>query len=120
MPKGASHGIGHVLGGSFGVAHGHTSCVMLPAVMQWNAVADNAGRQGLISRAMGQPNQSAAELLAEFIASLGMPRSLAEVGVTPDQFEKLAKLSMHDRWIHTNPRPIPGPEQVMEILHIAA
>ena len=30
VPKGASHAIGHILGGSFGVAHGHTSCVMLP------------------------------------------------------------------------------------------
>ena len=34
---GASHGIGYALGAGFGVPHGHTSCVMLPAVMQWNA-----------------------------------------------------------------------------------
>lgn len=120
VPKGASHAIGHILGGSFGVAHGHTSCVMLPYVMQWNAVADNAGRQQLVSRAMGSPNRPAADLLDEFIRGLGMPRRLADVGVTPDQFEKAAKLSMHDRWIHTNPRPITSPEQVMEILRLAA
>lgn len=119
VPKGASHAIGHILGGSFGVAHGHTSCVMLPYVMQWNAPADNAGRQKLVSTAMGVPDRPAAELLREFIAGLGMPGTLAEVGVRPEHFEKAAKLSMHDRWIHTNPRPIRGPADVMEILELA-
>jgi maleylacetate reductase len=33
---GASHGIGHVLGGIADVPHGHTSCVMLPHVMRYN------------------------------------------------------------------------------------
>ncbi|MEQ9121020.1 MAG: iron-containing alcohol dehydrogenase, partial [Alphaproteobacteria bacterium] len=61
----------------------------------------------------------AAELLREFIAGLGMPGTLAEVGVRPEHFEKAAKLSMHDRWIHTNPRPIRGPADVMEILELA-
>jgi len=120
VPKGASHAIGHILGGSFGVAHGHTSCVMLPYVMEWNAAADNAGRQRLVSEAMGAADRSAGELLREFIAGLGMPGRLADVGVTPADFEKAAKLSMHDRWIHTNPRPIRGPEDVLEILKLAA
>ena len=35
VPMGASHGIGYVLGTVFGVPHGHTSCIMLPAVMRW-------------------------------------------------------------------------------------
>ena len=63
---------------------------------------------------------AAGDLLAEFIEALGMPGRLADVGVTPDQFEKAAKLSMHDRWIHTNIRPIKGPDDVMEILRLAA
>ena len=35
VPMGASHGIGYVLGAEFGVPHGYTSCIMLPAVMRW-------------------------------------------------------------------------------------
>lgn len=120
VPKGASHGIGHVLGGSFGVSHGYTSCVMLPSVMRWNRPADAAGRQASVAAAMGRPGDPAADALADFIAGLGLPGRLADVGVTPDQFEKAAKLSMHDRWVHTNPRPISGPEDVMEILRLAA
>ena len=120
VPKGASHAIGHILGGSFGVAHGHTSCVMLPSVMRWNLEADTAGRQKLISAAMGDAGQPAGDLLEAFIRGLGMPTRLSEVGVTPDQFERAAKLSMHARWIHTNPRPIKSPDQVLEILKLAA
>src|SRR5947209_20179424 len=36
VPKGASHGIGHVLGGTAHVPHGYTSCVMLPHVLRFN------------------------------------------------------------------------------------
>jgi maleylacetate reductase len=36
VPMGASHGIGYVLGAAFDIPHGHTSCIMLPAVMRWN------------------------------------------------------------------------------------
>ena len=36
VKKGASHGIGHMLGGVADVPHGYTSCVMLPSVLAWN------------------------------------------------------------------------------------
>jgi maleylacetate reductase len=44
VTKGASHGIGHVLGGTAGVPHGYTSCVMLPHVLRFNHEV-NAERQ---------------------------------------------------------------------------
>ncbi|MCH9672179.1 MAG: iron-containing alcohol dehydrogenase [Gammaproteobacteria bacterium] len=118
-PMGASHGIGHVLGGSCGVPHGHTSCVMLPSVLRWNH-AVNADRQALVSEAFGQPGRPAGDVVAEFIAALGMPRSLRDVGVSREQFELVAKHAMHDRYIHSNPRPIAGPQDVLEILSLAA
>ena len=36
VTRGASHGIGHVLGGTADVPHGYTSCVMLPNVLRYN------------------------------------------------------------------------------------
>ncbi len=120
VPKGASHAIGHILGGSFGVSHGHTSCVMLPHVMRWNLSKETEKRQRFVAAAMGNENRSAGDILQEFIQSLGMPSSLKEVGVTEADFERCAKLSMHDRWIHTNPKPIKGPEDVLEILKLAS
>ena len=52
VPKGASHGIGHVLGGTAHVPHGYTSCVMLPHVLRFNHPV-NAARQALVSDALG-------------------------------------------------------------------
>jgi maleylacetate reductase len=118
VPKGASHGIGHVLGGTAHVPHGYTSCVMLPHVLRFNA-AVNADRQALVSEAMGQPGREAADVVAGLIAGLGLPGRLRDVGVEPDQLDRIAELSMHDRWIHTNPRKIDGPPIVRALLDAA-
>jgi maleylacetate reductase len=116
---GASHGIGHVLGAACHVPHGHTSCVMLPSVLRWNT-AVNAERQKRVSEAFGRPAVPAADLVAELVAGLGLPRRLADVGVGKDRFQEIAEKSMHDRAVLNNPRPIEGPAQVMEILQLAA
>jgi maleylacetate reductase len=119
VPMGASHGIGYVLGAEFGVPHGHTSCVMLPFVMRWNKQA-NAERQALVSAAMGHPGKDAGDVLDNFIRGLGMPRSLREVKVGPEHFDRIAKQAMATPWVPRNPRKIDGPAQVREILELAA
>ncbi|MBV8169089.1 MAG: iron-containing alcohol dehydrogenase, partial [Alphaproteobacteria bacterium] len=101
------------------VPHGYTSCVMLPPVMRWNRSV-NAERQRLVAEAMGDRDGDAAALVAGFIAELGLPGKLSEVGVTRDQFPVIAKNCMHDPWLYTNPRKISTPEQVVEILETAA
>ena len=119
VPMGASHGIGYVLGAAFDIPHGHTSCVMLPAVMRWNKPA-NAARQALVAAAMERPGQEAADALDAFIGGLGMPRSLSAVKVGPEHFDRIAEQAMHTPWVPRNPRPIAGPAQVREILELAA
>jgi maleylacetate reductase len=119
VPMGASHGIGYVLGGGFGVPHGYTSCVMLPAVMRWNRSA-NAERQALVAEAMGEPGKDAGDVLDAFIRGLGMPRSLQDVHVGPEHFDVIAEQAMRTPWVPRNPRKIDGPAQVREILLLAA
>jgi maleylacetate reductase len=119
VPMGASHGIGYVLGAEFGVPHGHTSCVMLPFVMRWNKPA-NAERQALVAAAMGQAGKDAGDVLDDFIRGLGMPRSLREVKVGPEHFDRIALAAMATPWVPRNPRKIDGPAQVREILDLAA
>ncbi|MFZ4406345.1 MAG: iron-containing alcohol dehydrogenase [Paracraurococcus sp.] len=120
VPMGASHGIGYVLGAVFGVPHGHTSCIMLPAVMRWNASADAAGRQALVAAAMGAPGAAAGDLLDAFISGLGMPRSLSAVQIGREAFPRIAAAAMQTPWVPRNPRPIAGPAEVLEILDLAA
>ena len=119
VPMGASHGIGYVLGAAFDIPHGHTSCVMLPAVMRWNLPV-NAERQALVAAAMGHPGEDAGDVLDAFIANLGMPRSLGAVQIGSDSFARIAEEAMATPWVPRNPRPIVGPAQVREILDLAA
>ena len=119
VPMGASHGIGYVLGAAFDVPHGYTSCIMLPAVMRWNA-RDNAERQKIIAETMGHPGQDAADVLDDFIRALGMPRCLADVRVSPEHFDAIADQAMRTPWVPRNPRKIDSPAQIREILLLAA
>jgi maleylacetate reductase len=119
VPMGASHGIGYVLGAAFNIPHGHTSCIMLPAVMRWNKPV-NAERQAVVAAAMGHPGEDAGDVLAAFIASLGMPRSLSAVKIGPESFDHIAERAMGTPWVPLNPRCIDCPAQVREILQLAA
>ena len=118
VQTGASHGIGYALGAGFGVPHGHTSCVLLPAVMRWNA-AVNGARQQALAAAMGAPHRPAHELVAELIAHLGQPGSLRAVGLREDQLGELAEHAMAYPPVRANPRPITSAAQVREILALA-
>jgi maleylacetate reductase len=119
VPMGASHGIGYVLGALFDIPHGHTSCIMLPAVMHWNKSV-NAERQALVAAAMDHPGEDAADVLDAFITALGMPRSLHAVNIRAESFDRMAEQAMGTPWVPRNPRRIDGPAQVREILELAA
>ena len=118
VSKGASHGIGHVLGGTANVPHGYTSCIMLPHVLRFNEPV-NAERQKWVSEALGRPDLSAGDAVAQLIASLGLPGTLRAVGMKHEQMDAVAMGSMHDRWVHTNPRKIEGPATVRMLLDAA-
>ena len=119
VPMGASHGIGYVLGAVFDIPHGHTSCIMLPAVMRWNRSA-NPAKQAAVAAALGHAGQDAGDVLDAFIRSLGMPRSLAELKVGRENFDRIAAQAMATPWVPRNPRPIAGPGEVREILELAS
>ena len=118
VPMGASHGIGYVLGAAFDIPHGHTSCIMLPAVMRWNEKA-NYSRQVRVSQAMGSPETSAGELLEKLIQELGMPTRLSDVDINAKDFASIAEKAMGTPWVPHNPRKINGPLDVLEILKLA-
>ncbi len=118
VPSGASHGIGYALGATFDIPHGHTSCVMLPAVLRWNA-AVNAERQRTLAQAMGDASRDAAGLVAGLVARLGLPGSLRAVGIGEAQFDEIAERAMAYKPVKMNPRPIRGPADVREILELA-
>ena len=116
---GASHGIGYLLGSIGSVPHGHTSCVMLPAVLKWNE-AFNKEKQKWISNALGRPKLSAAEAVGELVSDLGLPTTLGEVGIKDDQWDKIADYGLKHPTVLSNPRPITKKDDIIEILKLAS
>lgn len=117
VPVGASHGIGYILGAYKGVPHGKTSCVMLHAVLRWNEPVTRQ-RQLTIAEVFGA--DSASEGVRRFVAGLGLPTRLSQVGITADQFADIAAQYDGRPPISTNPRAVSGPADLIEILTLAA
>lgn len=115
---GASHVIGRVLSLHAAIPHGFTSCILLPAVMKWNAVA-NAERQQRVAGALGNPELAAGDAIGALIAELGLARRLRDFGVTRESLIEIAEIVCASPAIQHNPRPIEGPSDVLEILELA-
>jgi maleylacetate reductase len=121
VPLGASHGISRVLGGSYGVPHGRTSCITLPAVLRWNATV-NAQRQHALNDRIGAPRATLAESVEGLVRLLGEPARLTEIDFRRADLPDLAAKSMEKLKHHSvagNPRTIAGPSDVMQILDLA-
>lgn len=135
---GASHGIGHMLGPMGKVNHGQTSCVLLPGVCKFNAkhggdevlerqkiVQDTLwsipeARETFQKRVLKEEEADLGDLLDAVVRSLGLKRTLCEVGVGRVMFQKLEEASLRDSFLETNCVPIQKKEDVLEILEICA
>ena len=115
---GASHALGHVLGGSYEVPQGDASSIVLPHVLRFNRAA-NAAQQRTVAEAMGHADQDAADVVAALARDIGTPSTLKEVGIVRAQFAAIADHAMHESWMQSNPRPITDAAQIMDILNAA-
>jgi alcohol dehydrogenase class IV len=116
--SGASHGLGYILGPRYGLGHGHTSCLVLPHVMRWNAVMSQ-DKQRELAAALGRPTMSLGDAVSELVRDLGQPHRLRDVGVKREDLVAVADEAAKHPVVLTNPRPITGPKDVLEILEPA-
>lgn len=75
---GPSHALGKRLGASFGIPHGFTSCLVLPAVLEVLTGPKLTALDQLLGGAPGP-------VVRGFIARLGLTRRLSDFGVTETQ-----------------------------------
>ena len=118
VPFGASHGLGYILGGAYGVPHGVTSCLTLPAVLQWNEPV-NGERQKAVARALGREGERAGLAMREFVRSLDLPSTLADAGISREELADIAARYDGKGPIATNPRPVRNASDLVEILELA-
>lgn len=106
------HAMSHPISAFFHVAHGVANSILLPTIVEFNALADH-GRYERIYRCIRQDKKTPVtsfcpQMLVDearrLTADLGIPATLSEVGVTEDKIEAMAKDAMTSGNIAVNPR----------------
>ena len=105
------HAMSHPVSAFFNVPHGVANAILLPTIVEYNALADDGKYLTIynyISETPAMPEEFVPEMLTdklrELNASLGIPASLSEVGVTEDKFDAMADDAMKSGNILVNPR----------------
>lgn len=115
LDLGASHGIGHILGGSAGMPHGETSCVMLPHVLAYNFSVTEK-KQGELREQIGERKKKLHEVISELISLLGLPNRLRDCNIPKNLLPSLAQECLNDKWLETNPIPLTDASEIEKIL----
>jgi len=124
---GAAHAISHQIGGLLDLPHGMLNAILLPHVVRFNAAAEPARFRPLaaalgVRDALDLPDDEVGEALAREIGvlatAIGAPETLSGIGVTEDDLPALARQTLHDACLTTNPREV-CEEDVSAILKAA-
>lgn len=125
---GVNHALAHAFGARFGVAHGRANALMLPHVIAYNAAVPSkfvpspyqkgylahkkyaavADLLGLGGHTVEEKVQNLVAAVERLLDQLGFPRSIADLGISREQFERaipdLTKLAFDDPSWRSNPR----------------
>jgi alcohol dehydrogenase len=101
---GAAHAAANPLTAHFHLAHGQAVGLMLPSVIRFNAADPDVAR---LYDEMGETKSARLAAKVEWLLNLaGMPRSLAECGVTQSSVPLLAAEAAKQWTANFNPRPV--------------
>jgi acetaldehyde dehydrogenase/alcohol dehydrogenase len=137
---GVCHALAHAYGARFGIAHGRANALMLPHVITYNASVPtkftpsphqrtyNAHKKyATVADLLGLGGQTVEEKVNNLVSAteqlldrVGIPRSIAELGISKEDFERavpdLIKTAFDDpSWRPTNPR-MPLLSELSELL----
>ncbi|BAN27166.1 iron-containing alcohol dehydrogenase [Caballeronia insecticola] len=106
---GCVHSLSHSLGGiNPKLHHGTLNAIFLPAVIAFNASAPSMQQEdklGRLAQAMGlESGDDVGLAVRAMTATLGLPRGLAELGVTRELFPRIVAGALKDHSHKTNPR----------------
>ncbi|MDG1438856.1 MAG: maleylacetate reductase [Emcibacteraceae bacterium] len=107
------HKLCHVLGGHHGIPHGESNSVVLPYAVAYN---ESAAPDAMEKIKMAMETDSASGGIFDFATSIGVPKSLKELGMNESDLDLAAKETV-DRTPY-NPKPV-DEKSVREMLQHA-
>lgn len=139
---GVCHALAHAVGARFGIAHGRANGIFLPHVLRFNSslpskfmpapgythyvapekYAQMAWILGIGGRREDERRARFFDRVDEMLREVGIPRTLREAGVGPEEFEAalpdLTRAAFNDPSMRTNPR-IPLISELAALLRAA-
>ena len=105
---GAIHALSHPVGAVYDTHHGLTNAVVMPYVLAFNrpAIEDKIVR---LARYLGLAEANFEGVVDWVLAlreEIGIPHTLADLGVTPDRIDELAAMAAVDPTAAENPVPV--------------
>lgn len=109
---GNAHAMAHPLGGLFHIPHGVSCAVVLPAVLEYNALSDTGKFEKMYKLLKGpkadtrnfEPTMVAAEI-RKLLKDIGLPGSLSELGISENDIPALVEDTMRTTTLSLiNPR----------------
>ena len=105
------HAMSHPVSAFFHVPHGVANSILLPTIVEYNALADK-GRYEKIYNYISKENEPVIDFVPELLVDaarellkdLGIPSRLSDVGVTEDKIPQMAADAMKSGNIMANPR----------------
>ena len=105
---GAMHSLSHPCGAVLNTQHGLTNAVVMPYVLERNR--DAIKNQAIeLARFLNLPNPSLDSIInwvIELRNQIGIPNTLAEIGVQDSDIETLAPMAANDPTVAGNPAPL--------------
>ncbi|MES1209022.1 MAG: iron-containing alcohol dehydrogenase [Pseudomonadota bacterium] len=104
---GVTHSMAHALSTVADLHHGLANGIAIPYAMAFNK-STVPGRLGDLGAAVGVAADADVFIkwLVDFKSQLGIPRTLADAGVDPQQIDRLVDIAVHDGCHPNNPRPV--------------
>ncbi|EOI55433.1 iron-containing alcohol dehydrogenase [Enterococcus gilvus] len=105
------HAMSHPLSAYFHIAHGVANAILLPTILEYNALADR-GRYETIYNFISEKKEAVTDFYPQMLvdeikklnADLGIPNNLSEMGVTEDKIPEMAEDAMKSPNVAVNPR----------------
>ena len=100
------HAISHMVGAEYDTQHGLTNAIVLPVVLRFNlrGQEQKIKRMAEVMQISEHTDSALIDRIEEILDEIGIPKSLADIGVPLSCAERIAGKALLDSAAGTNPR----------------